>query len=118
MSQDSPDLIEILNTVDEYLESLSDRLEPGDRYQVLCIKHLLRIVQRELINGERIDQQERAALQAFDQDLDSASLPDAYTELAGQIRAGQYDEKWTDLFELLLEHVEHKVTISDPDYIK
>lgn len=115
MSQDEPGLTELLRTVREFLEKVTDELEDQDRYHALCASYLLSIAERELALGEAIDHAEQARLTAFLGQ--SLALPDGYRRLAADIRAGSCDARWDEAVQLVLAHVVDKVRVSKPEYL-
>ncbi len=115
MSQDHPPLGELLRTVREFIDDITPKLDGQDRYHGLCAAYLVSIVERELTQGGALDRDEAATLIAFNGT--SSALPDAYAELAGQIRRGQHDQRWDKLMALIIQHVVNKVSVSKPDYL-
>jgi hypothetical protein len=116
MSRDGPDVDEILRTVDEFIASIVDRLDERGRYEALCARYLLDVGRRELRHGVQINDTEMRALQGLTGE--SGSLEELYGKLALSIRAGRYDERWPEAFELVFEHVINKVAVSRPDKLE
>lgn len=108
MHRDAPDLPEILRTVREFVDEITDRLGGLDRYHALCATYLLSVAERELAEGAAVDQAEQAAFSRWSGD------PAA---LATRIRSGALDDEWEQLFPLLLDHVVNKVRISKPEHL-
>ena len=108
MHRDAPDLPEILRTVREFVDEITDRLSGLDRYHALCASYLLSVAERELGEGAAVDLAEQAAFSPWSGD------PAA---LAARIRSGELDADWDRLFPLLLDHVVNKVRISKPEHL-
>ena len=116
MSRDAPDVDEILRTVDEFVANIADRLDERGRYDALCARYLLDVGRRELRHGAEIDASELPALEALIGE--SGTLEELYEKLASSIRAGTYDARWPEVFELVFAHVINKVAISRPDKLE
>ncbi len=116
MSRDGPDVDEILRTVDEFIANIVGRLDERGRYEALCARYLLDVGRRELRHGEQINDTEMRALQALTGE--SGTLEELYEKMALSIRAGRYDERWPEVFELVFEHVINKVAVSRPDKLE
>ena len=116
MSRDEPDVEEILRTVDEFIASIVGHLDERERYAALCARYLLDVGRRELRYGAHIDDMEIRGLQALTGE--AGTLEELYEKLALSIRAGKYDERWPEAFELIFEHVINKVAVSRPDKLE
>ena len=112
MSRDGPDVVEIVRTVDEFVAGLMERLEGGERYDALCARYLLKVAERELDAGAQIDRVEQRRLEAFLGE--HGALEEMYGKLATSIRAGAFDSRWDEVFEVVLGHVINKVAVSRP----
>jgi hypothetical protein len=108
MHRDAPELPEILRTVREFIEEITGRLNGQDRYHAMCANYLLAVAERELAQGPAVDAAEQAAF---------AHLPGNKAALAAQIRSGEFDAQWDELFPLMLNHVINKVRISKPEHL-
>ena len=62
MSQDNPDIQEILATVKDFAEGVARRSRGAERYDALCAAFLMGVVQRELKLGDRQDDNQLAQL--------------------------------------------------------
>ena len=109
MNRDQPGVEEILLTVREFIEDITDRLDGIDRYHALCASYLLAVAQREVVHGSAADAADAAAL---------AGLPQDPVELAARLRKGDFDDQWDALLPRMLEHVVNKVRISKPEHLE
>lgn len=116
MSQDQPDIDEILTTVRDFAESVARRSSGAERYDALCAAFLMGVVQRELHLGGQQDARQLAQLQ----DLISSDgdLKELYQTFRRKVRAGDYDESWQQAFDLALEQVIDKVRVTNPDHLE
>jgi hypothetical protein len=115
VSQDKPDIKEILVTVKQLLESIANKSKGGDRYDALCGAFLLGVVDRELDFGERQDESQRVELQALL--ARKGSLSDLYQQFCQQVRRGELDEQWPATFDFAFKQVIDKVSVTNPDYL-
>lgn len=115
MSQDNPPLPELLRTVREFIDEVTDKLKDQDRYHAMCASYLLAVAERELALGGEMDRVETAALISFTGQ--QQPLADSYAALAAAIRAGDCDARWEDTLSLLLRHVVNKVLVSRPAHL-
>ena len=84
MSQDKPDIKEILVTVKQLLESIANKSKGAERYDALCGAFLIGVVDRELECGERQDENQRCDLQVL---LGrKGSISDLYQQFCQQVR--------------------------------
>lgn len=115
MSQDKPDIKEILVTVKQLLESIANKSKGGERYDALCGAFLLGVVDRELEYGERQDENQNRELQVL---LGKeGTLSDLYELFCQQVRCGELDEQWPTAFDFALRQVIDKVSVTNPDYL-
>ena len=115
MSQDKPDIKEILVTVKELLESIANKSKGGERYDALCGAFLIGVVDRELDLGERQDEGQSGELQQL---LGrEGSLSDLYQQFGQQIRRGELDEQWPAAFDFAFKQVVDKVSVTNPNYL-
>lgn len=115
MSQDLPNVPDLLLTVREFIEEITPQLDGRDRYHALCANYLLDIVRRELALGPALDADEHSMLAHFigmDTDLEHG-----YATLARAIRSGSLDDRWDQLLTLLTRHVVNKLRVSRPDLL-
>ena len=70
MLQDTPDIAELLTTVHEFIDGISDKLDGQDKYFALCSMFLLEIVQRELKDWQPILTDDDEQLMSFTTDID------------------------------------------------
>ena len=108
MNRDQPGVEEILVTVREFIEDITEKLEGIDRYHAMCASYLLSVAQREVTQGAAVDASDAAAL---------AGLPQDAGELASRLRQGEFDAQWDTLLPRMLEHVINKVRISKPEHL-
>ncbi|HCU89834.1 MAG TPA: hypothetical protein DGR97_07820 [Gammaproteobacteria bacterium] len=116
MSRDWPAVDEIIRTVEEFLGAIANQLDGRDRYDALCARYLLNVARRELSEGAEIDERELNMLEAFLEE--SGSLKELQGKLGQSIRAGTYDEKWQQVFDLVMTHVTNNVMVSRPDKLE
>ena len=109
MNRDQPGVEEIVVTVREFLEEITERLQGIDRYHAMCASYLLAIAQRELAQGAAADDADSVAL---------AGLPQEAGELAARLRRGEFDDQWNELLPRMLAHVVNKVRISKPEHLE
>ena len=115
MSQDLPDLPELLRTVREYLDDITDKVPDKDRYHAMCSSYLLAVAERELKVGVDFNRDEERRLADF---LGRpVVLPAGYAALGREIRAGSHDADWDTVFALVLAHVINKVNVSKPEHL-
>jgi len=115
LSQDKPDIKEILVTVKELLESIANKSKGGERYDALCGAFLLGVADRELDFGERQDESQNGELQQL---LGrEGSLRDLYQQFCQQVRGGDLDEQWPAAFDFAFKQVIDKVSVTNPHYL-
>ena len=117
MAQDNPNLIELIETVREFIDEIMPKLAGQDRYHALCSVFLLDIVTRELSS------QWRAVETPDDQRLmsllgEEVPQTEILQRLSEAIRDGRFKERESELFETLLRHVEAKIAITKPSYLE
>lgn len=115
MSQDQPNIEEILVTVEELLRKIAGKSAGGERYDALCGAFLLGVVGRELKFGERQDESQR-------HDLESllgrpGSLHELYQQFSQQVRSGAMDRQWDAAFDFAFKQVVDKVSVTNPNYL-
>lgn len=109
MDRDQPGVAEILVTVREFIDEITDRLDGIDRYHAMCSSYLLGVAQREINDGGAADAADVAVL---------AGLPQDAAELAARLRRGEFDAELDALLPRMLEHVANKVRISKPEHLE
>ncbi|OUS02680.1 hypothetical protein A9Q90_09010 [Gammaproteobacteria bacterium 54_18_T64] len=115
MSQDKPDIKEILVTVKQLLESIASNSKGSERYDALCGAFLLSVVDRELELGERQDESQSGELQHL---LGrEGTLADLYQQFCQQVRRGEMDEEWPAAFDFAFKQVIDKVSVTNPNYL-
>ena len=115
MSQDKPDIKEILVTVKELLEGIANKSKGSERYDALCGAFLLSVVDRELDFGARQDESQSGELQQL---LGrEGSLSDLYQQFCQQVRGGELDQQWPAAFDFAFKQVVDKVAITNPKYL-
>lgn len=122
MSQDQPNIREILITVSELLDAVAARSSGGERYNALCGSFLLGVVERELeLSGEQDARQLKALATLLDSsagDFDAGlELPALYQQFCRRVRAGDLDGHWDEVFEFAMTQVVDKVKVTNPDYL-
>ena len=123
--QDRPEAAELLDTVAEFLAADLRESVPADkRFLVLVAANLCAVVAREIRAGAAPS---RADLALF-RELLGTSGPDpdaeqldaetraAALELAGRIRAGDFDDRLEEIAEGLAAHVRRKLDVARPGY--
>ena len=114
MAHDWPSLPELINTVREYIDDLTPRLQGMDRYHALCSLQLLEVVQRELHEWTPRETPDDARLRVLG-DLGHEVPRDELTaRLSAQIHAGKFDQRMAELERAMLEHVMAKVRVTKP----
>lgn len=115
MSQDKPDIKEILVTVKELLESIANQSKGSERYDALCGAFLIGVVDRELDLGERQDESQSGELQQL---LGrEGSLNELYQQFCQQVRRGELDAQWPAAFDFAFKQVIDKVKVTNPNYL-
>ncbi len=114
--QDRPTAPNILNTISLFLRDLMERTEGKDKFHLRVSIHLLNIIEREIEISSGQDQDEQVELAKL---LGTeGSLKELNTLLAQKIRDGSIDYQDEKVFELLLEILEAKLRIVNPEYLK
>ncbi len=115
LSQDKPDIKEILITVKQLLESIANKSKGSERYDALCGAFLIGVVDRELDYGEPQNERQSRELQIL---LGrEGSIHDLYQQFCQQVRHGKLDEHWPAAFNFALRQVVDKVSVTNPDYL-
>lgn len=115
MTQDRPDLQEILTTVAEFARGVAARSEGGERYDALCAAFLMEVAKRELTVGDLAERRQRKQLNAL------TGMPpgtDLYADFCTRARAGELDADWEQAFAFALAQVIDKVAVTNPEYLE
>lgn len=117
MAQDRPDLLELLRTVEVFLqERAMPALEGELAFQARVSANLLRIAQRELRDGPAMDAAAAARLRAL---LGSDGPLDEQTRrLAAAIRDGSLDGRMAEVNSHVRQSVEDKLRVTNPGYLE
>jgi hypothetical protein len=92
-----PSTADLVHTVADFLDEISPALNSGDRYTALVCKHILAMVERELLSAPLAP-------------LDEAAL-------AAAIRAGRHDTTWNSTFDAILQRTVARVALVKPDHL-
>ena len=117
MAHDWPSLPELINTVREYIDDLTSRLQGMDRYHALCSLQLLDVVQRELHEWTPRETADDARLRALGELGTDVPRDELTARLSAQIHAGTFDQRMAELESAMLEHVMAKVRVTKPGYL-
>jgi hypothetical protein len=115
VSQDRPDIQDLLQTVQEFLDSCVSRLDGEMRYHARVASHLLGICAREIALSPALDTAERSRLCAVlgsEEDLGTLER-----RLGTEIRDGTFDDRFDDIVELLLQNAIEKLAVVRPDHL-
>ncbi|MBV1932839.1 MAG: hypothetical protein KUG71_14115 [Porticoccaceae bacterium] len=134
MSQDNPDIQEILTTVKEFAEGVAGRSSGAERYDALCAAFLMGVVQRELNLGGQQDDDQLAALRGLlsaqseqgapadpgltEVQLTEGALPKLYQVFSKNVREGRYDNDWQTAFDFAFKQVVDKVRVTNPNHLE
>ncbi len=115
MSQYLPDVQELLKTVQQYVRDMGAKLKGGDKYDALVAAYLLGICERELRLGPDFNQNEKDGLADFLKS--TGSVEELQKRLCEGIRAGNHDENWDELLDLVLAQTVNNVAVVRPDHL-
>ena len=116
MAQDNPNVMELVQTVREFIEEVMPKLDGQDRYHALCSIFLLEIVERELsIDWQPLETADDRRLKALLGD--EIPKDEILSSLSKAIREGRFKDRESELFDTLLRHVEAKIAVTKPSYI-
>ena len=117
MAQDNPNVIELVQTVREFIGEITTKLEGQDRYHALCSAFLLEIAERELSAEWRAletpDDRRLKALLG-----DEVATDEILSAMSRAIREGRFKARESELFDTLLQHVEAKIAVTKPSYVE
>ncbi|MGB5146416.1 MAG: DUF6285 domain-containing protein [Porticoccaceae bacterium] len=116
LTQDGPDIPEILKTVAEFINGVAGRSSGSERYNALCAVFLLKVVERELAAGTLAAQRQMRELARLTGEEPSMTEP--YAAFCASARAGKLDAQWDDVMAFALRQVIDKVRITNPDYLE
>ena len=115
MSQDRPDLGDLLSTVQSFVERITPKLAGEDRYHAQVAAYLLAICGREIAVPAGAAEVERRMIADFlGRDGD---LPELTQALSAEIRSGACDARWDDTLALVLDRTVAKVAVVRPDHL-
>jgi hypothetical protein len=125
--QDRPTAPELLDAMAGHLFAEVREWVPRERrFQILVLANLCAVLARELRAGTEPSKADLADFQALlgedaqpapsDPSELEAQVRGAAAELAGRIRAGEFDDELPATIGTLLAHVERKLEIARPDY--
>jgi hypothetical protein len=97
MRHHRPDASELLRTVASHLHALRERLDHGDRYQLIVCGHILDLVAREI---------EAPPLAEMDE-----------AKLVAEIRTGARDETWGATFDLIMHRTIARLAVVRPEHL-
>ncbi|MGD9984316.1 MAG: DUF6285 domain-containing protein [Porticoccaceae bacterium] len=116
LTQDGPDIPEILKTVAEFINGVAGRSSGSERYNALCAVFLLKVVERELAAGTLAAQRQIRELARLTGEEPSMTEP--YAAFCASARAGKLDAQWDDVMAFALRQVIDKVRITNPGYLE
>jgi hypothetical protein len=117
ITQDQPDVAEILRTVAEFARGVAARSAGSERYDALCAAFLVEVVGRELAAGEAPAQRQQAALRELLGSPGDQPAP-SYGEFCRRVRAGELDHDWKRAFDFALHQVIDKVRVTNPVHLE
>jgi hypothetical protein len=107
---DRPDAEELVASVREFLErDVMDATEGRVRFHTRVAINALRMVERELAEGEVMAAEHQARLALLDSPDDAA--------LARAIREGALDDRWDEVTVAVYESVVEKLRIANPGHL-
>ncbi len=116
MTQDRPDIAEILRTVAEFARGVAARSAGSERYDALCAAFLVEVVGRELAAGAAPAQRQQTALRELLGVPPDPQRP--YGEFCRRVRCGALDHDWERAFAFALDQVIDKVRVTNPGYLE
>ena len=115
MAQYRPSLDDLLRTIQAFVDGLIPTLDGEPRYHAQVSSYLLGIGERELRLAQQYDAQELEELRAFLGE--DGGLPELTEKLCTGIRAGNYDNRWDEVMNLVLDQVVRNVRIVKPSHL-
>ncbi len=116
LTQDRPDIPEILKTVAEFIDGVASRSSGGERYNALCAVFLLKVVERELAADTLAAQSQMRELARLTGAEPSVTEP--YAAFCASARAGKLDAQWDAVMAFALRQVIDKVRVTNQDYLE
>jgi uncharacterized protein DUF6285 len=127
VTQDRPEAPELLEAVAEFLfGDVREWAPPEKRFQVLVAANLCAVLARELRAGDEPLEEDLALFYELlgeehaPTDLSGEELREAVraaeTELSRRLRAGELDERLSELTDRLRDHVRRKLEVARPGY--
>ena len=117
MTVDRPSALELLEAVGEFLlERAVPKLGGHAAFEARIAASLLAIARRELEEGPRILEEEKADLERLLGRTGTAG--DLETALLGLIREGDPGPRWNDLIAHLRRRAEARLRIANPKYLE
>ena len=113
--QDRPSTTNIIDTVTLFLRDLMSRTDGSDKFHLRVAIHLLDIVEREWKLSYEQNQKEHSKLSELLHQ--EGSLKELNALLAKNIRDGSINFQDERVFKLLIETLEDKLRIVNPDYL-
>ncbi|MGR8946663.1 MAG: DUF6285 domain-containing protein [Gammaproteobacteria bacterium] len=114
MAHDNPDLTELILTVREFIQDITDELSGQSRYHALCAVFLLEVVERELAQWAPHETEDDLRLKALlGEDVPREQI---LPTLCTKIRNGAYKSEDNKLLEAMLQHVEAKIAVIKPKH--
>jgi hypothetical protein len=115
MSQDRPSINDILLTVKQFLDDVGPTLQGEAKYHAQVSSYLLGICEREISLASGFETVEQQRLSAFLGE--DGALDDLTGKLCAGIRAGEFDDQWDALLDLVLDQTVDKVRIVKPGHL-
>jgi len=112
--QDRPPIDDLLRTVRQFVESIGPRLSGEAAFHARVAVYLLQICERELAQtgGATFEAARLAAVLGRER-----PLAEQCRVLCAGIRAGDFDDRWDEAFDLALRQVVDKVRIVRPEWL-
>ena len=110
---DRPNSVELLKAVIDFLEEkIKDHLPKHLAFNLQIAINILKIVEREISEGETLNQQSMKILESLLGNSGKASI----RQLAEDISSRKIDLDNKDLQKVLIEITKHKISIDNPNY--
>src|SRR5690242_16790792 len=107
---DRPTAAELVEAVREFLErDVFDATEGRVQFHTRVAVNVLKMVERELVLGDKQAKAHRDRLAALGYDDDAG--------LAAAIRAGALDDRWAEVRDALADSVHDKLAVANPKYL-
>jgi hypothetical protein len=112
--QDRPPVDDLLRTVREFVESIRPQLSGEAAFHARVAVHLLQICERELAQTGAASFEAARLAAALGRE---APLAEQCQALCAAIRAGDFDDRWDEAFDLVLRQVVDKLRIVRPEWL-